>query len=115
MRLLFIALLLAFAAGNAAAKTPACSGPDNWAAGSAYTYLKNENLISSESNDFTKTKVALLASEKISKDLYRQIHLITFADKTGHKIEVITSNEASSQECSMSDVQVFVISQKLGG
>ena len=115
MRSLLIAFFLAFAAGGATAKTPACSGPDNWAAAMAYTHLKNANLVSSESNDSAQTKVTLLASEKIKKDLYRQIHLVTFVDKTGHKIEVIASNEASSQECSMSGVQIFVISKRLGG
>ncbi|MDO8305174.1 hypothetical protein [Herminiimonas sp.] len=115
MRSFVIAFLLALVAGSSVAKTPSCSGPDNWAAAMAHVHLKNANLLNNESVDFSKTKVALLASEKISKDLYRQIHLVTFVEKSGGKIEVITSNEASSEECSMSAVQVFVISGKLGG
>ncbi len=80
----------------------------------AFVHLKNAGLTDNGRLDFTKTKVALLASEKIGKDLYRQLHLVTFTQKTGEIIEVITSNDASRQECSMSGVQVFVISKRLG-
>lgn len=115
MRPFAIAFLLVLVAGSAMAKTPACSGPNNWAAAMAHGYLKNANLVDNESTEFSKTKVVLLASEKISKDLYRQIHLVTFFEKSGRQIEVITSNEASNRECSMSPVQVFVVSGRLGG
>jgi hypothetical protein len=56
-----------------------------------------------------------LASEKIGKDLYRQIHYVVFTEKSGRTIEVITSNDASNVECSMSAVKVFVVSKRLGG
>lgn len=115
MRSFVVAFLLVLVTGSSVAKTPACSGPNNWAAAMAHGYLKNANLLNNESIDFSKTKVVLLASEKISKDLYRQIHLVTFVEKSGRQIEAITSNEASSQECSMSPVQVFVVSGRLGG
>jgi hypothetical protein len=114
IRVFAIAFLLLFVPSSFAAKIPACSHPDNWAAAMAQVHLKNAKLLNSESVDFSRTEVVLMASEKISKDLYRQIHLITFFEKTGHRIEVITSNEASSEECSMSSVQVFVISTRLG-
>ena len=90
-----------------------CSGPDNWAAGSAFGQLKNAGITDNSRLDFTKTKVSLLASERIGRDLYRQIHRIVFTEKTGKTIEVITSNEASSEECSMSAVEVFVVSRHL--
>ncbi len=115
MRSFVMALFLVFAAGSSVAKTPACSGPNNWAAAMAHVHLKNANLLDNESVDFSKTKVVILASEKVSKDLYRQIHLVTFFEKTGRKIEAITSNEASTHECSMSPVEVFVVSGRLGG
>ncbi|WP_211233975.1 hypothetical protein [Chitinilyticum litopenaei] len=107
--------LFSSVAGFSMAKNPECSDPNNWAAAMAHIHLKNAKLISNEAIDFSKTKVKLMASEKLSSDVYRQIHLVTFVEKAGHQIEVITSNEASSKECSMSPVQVFVISEKLGG
>ena len=36
-------------------------------------------------------------------------------EKSGKVIEVITSNDASNTECSMSDVDVFIISRHFGG
>ena len=79
------------------------------------SHLKNAGLTDNEKLDFTKIKTVRLASEKVGKDLYRQIHHIVFTEKSGSTIEVITSNAASSAECSMSGVQVFVVSRRLGG
>lgn len=86
----------------------------------AFGHLKNAGITDNYKLDFTKTKVIRLASEKIGKDpyfgedLYRQVHHITFTEKTGKTIEVITINDASNVECSMSGVDVFVVSQRLG-
>jgi len=55
-----------------------------------------------------------LASEQIGRNLYRQVHRAIFTEKSGKTIEIITVNSASSEECSMSDVDVFVVSQHLG-
>lgn len=81
----------------------------------AFVHLKNAGITNNEKLDFSKTQTTRLASEKIGKDLYRQIHRVVFFEKPGNTIEVITSNEASNQECSMSGVNVFVISKHLGG
>jgi hypothetical protein len=80
----------------------------------AFVHLKNAGITTNEKIDFKMTTTTRLASEKIGKDLYRQIHHVTFTEKAGKTIEVITSNEASSEECSMSGVKIFVISQHLG-
>jgi hypothetical protein len=114
VRLSIIIALLCLSSGLAFSGSPNCTGVDSWATNMAFVNLKNAGLTDNYRLDFTKTKVVLLASEKIGKDLYRQIHLVTFTQKTGETIEVITSNEASHQECSMSGVQVFVISKRLG-
>src|SRR5437763_15834387 len=86
----------------------------SWAPNMAFAHLKNAGITDNSKVDFTKTKVVRLASEKIGDDLYRQLHLVTFTEKSGNRIEVITSNDASSVECSMSDVEVFVVSRRLG-
>ena len=80
----------------------------------AFVELKNAGLTDNDKVDFTKTKTARLASEKVGSDLYRQIHRIVFTEKSGRTIEVVTENEASSAECSMSGVEVFVVSAHLG-
>ncbi len=109
--LLFILAIPSYAMASA----PNCSGPNNWASNLAFTYLKNAGLLQNKTIDFAKTKVTRLASEKIGDDLYRQIHQITFTEISGRTLTVITINDASHQECSMSDVEVFVVSQQLGG
>jgi hypothetical protein len=98
----------------AMANSPTCSGSNQWAASSAFVQLKNAGILSNDTTDFTKTNVIRLASEKIGTGLYRQIHKITFTEKSGHAVEVITINDASHEECSMSGVEVYVVSQRLG-
>jgi hypothetical protein len=110
-------MIAAFAcacAADARANAPNCSGVERWATRSAFVLLKNAGLTDNDKVDFTKTRTVRLASEKIGKDLYRQIHHVVFTEKTGGTIEVITSNDASSEECSMSSVEVYVVSKKLG-
>jgi hypothetical protein len=114
MKLIVGLVLLAALPAVAVAGNPQCDGTDNWATNMAFVHLKNAGLIHNETTDFTKTKTVRIASEMIGKDLYRQVHDVTFTEKSGDLIEVITVNDASHQECSMSGVEVYVISQKLG-
>jgi hypothetical protein len=81
----------------------------------AYQQLKNAGIVNSEQIDFSKTKTVRLASEKISDDEYRQIHQVTFTRTDLSAITVITSNLSSNEECSMSAVDVFVVSAHLSG
>ena len=111
----FVFLSLALAATSSGTGAPACAGPEGWPTSMAFVYLKDAGLTSNDNIDFTKTKTTLLASESIGKDLYRQVHDVVFTEKSGRTIEVITRNTASSEECSMSGVDVFVISKHLGG
>lgn len=92
---------------------PNCSGIEGWAASMAFIHLKNIGLLDNYTVDFIKTKIKRLASEKIGENLYVQIHFIVFTEKSGKKIQVITKNEASNDECSMSQVEVFVINNIL--
>ena len=108
--MLLVALPFGAIAGN-----PQCNGTDNWATSMAFVHLKNAGLISNDATDFSKTKTVRIASEKIGKDLYRQVHDVTFTERSGNVIEVITVNNASHQECSMSGVEVYVVSKELGG
>lgn len=80
----------------------------------AFVYLKNARLTNNDKVDFSKTHVERLASEKVGKDLYRQVHLVTYIEKSGHELEVVTVNDASSEECSMSGVEAYLVAQRLG-
>ena len=113
MGIVFTALIITATAAGAG--SPICAGPEGWPTAMAFVYLKDAGLTSNDELDFTKTKTTLLASERIGKDLYRQVHDVVFTEKSGETIEVITRNNASSEECSMSGVDVFVVSRHLGG
>ena len=63
-------VLLSFLiAGFRFAESPKCDGPDDWAAMSALTKLKNAGLVDSALVDVKKTKVTRITSERIGKDL----------------------------------------------
>lgn len=107
-------LTLALPSFWVSAKPPDCTSANAWPAAMAFTYMKNSGIVSNDDLDFKKTLVTRLASEKIGKDLYRQVHLVRFIKNSGEAIEAITVNEASREECSMSGVDVYLISKRLG-
>lgn len=90
---------------------PDCSG--GWPTNMTFVHLKNAGLADNESIDFSKTKTVRLASERIGKDLWRQVYHVTFTKKSGGIIEAIAVHNASSEECSMSGVEVFVVCKHL--
>ncbi|RQR33945.1 MULTISPECIES: hypothetical protein [unclassified Burkholderia] len=110
-----VAAACAFPGVHALAADPDCAGLDRWPTSMAFVKLKNAGLTDNDKLDFNKTKTVRLASERIGNDLYRQVHHVVFTEKSGETIEVITASDASREECSMSDVEVFVISRRLGG
>ncbi|GLQ48624.1 hypothetical protein ACFFJT_16570 [Dyella flava] len=103
--LLLVTPLLCFA------RAPACS---SWPTNMAIVSLKNAGITDPTELDESKTKAVPLASEKMGRDLYRQIYEITFYEKSGATVQVITNSEASSSECSMSGVDVYVVARKIG-
>ncbi|WP_321884757.1 hypothetical protein [Paraburkholderia bannensis] len=105
----FAALLLTPIASFAASPAQCVSWPKNI----AEVKLKNAGITDITKLDRSKTHAVRIASEKVGKDLYRDVYDITFYEKSGRAIEVITSSEASSYECSMGSVDVFVVSEKL--
>jgi hypothetical protein len=107
-----MATIFAMPAAAALAKSPDCA---SWPTNMALVHLKNAGLINIPSVNEAQTKAVRLASEKIGKDLHQQVYDITFHTKDGKTIEVITKNQASSEECSMSGVDVYVVSKKIGG
>ncbi|NUE66746.1 hypothetical protein [Snodgrassella sp. ESL0253] len=90
------------------AKAPDCH---NWPMNMTKGWLKNANIVDIYNLDESKTKITLLASEKKKKDLYIQIYHFVFFDKQGKTYEIITQNEASHEECSMSTVNSYLISK----
>ncbi len=114
LKFVVVAMMLATMAPGLSAN-PKCDGPNNWAAMMAFAHLKNAGVTDNAKIDFNQTIVNRIASEKIGEDLFRQVHRVIYIEKSGKKIELITTNDASSEECSMSAVEVYVVERKLGG
>jgi hypothetical protein len=90
------------------AKAPDCH---NWPMSMAEAWMQNAEIVDIPSIDESKTKIKLLALGKKKQGLYTQIYHFIFYDRKGSSYEVITKNEASDDECSMSDVDSYLISK----
>jgi hypothetical protein len=115
-RLLLFILLLVSIPATAQSQADQTHGPDcsgGWPTNMTFVALKNAGLADNSSVDFSKTKTVRLASEKVGKDLWRQIYRVTFTKKSGDAVEAIAVHDASQDECSMSGVEVFVVSNHL--
>jgi hypothetical protein len=106
---------LLFFSSSLFAKEPDCSRGNQWPANMALVHLKNAGMTDSPKIDFEKTVVKKLASRPVQKNIYHQIHLVELHEKSGKIIQVITANDATSDECSGGPVDVYVISKHLGG
>jgi hypothetical protein len=91
------------------AKAPDCH---NWPMNMTEMWMRSAGIVDFKNLIIPKTKITLLASEKKGKDLYTQIYHFVFYDQKGKSYEVITKNEASYEECSMSQVNSYLISKR---
>ena len=90
---------------------PKCAGPENWPASMTFAQLKNAGVLANNEVDFGRTSVRQIASEKIGRDLYRQVFEISFYMKDGKAVRSISVSDASADECSISDVTVYRIAE----
>jgi hypothetical protein len=101
---------------SAQSKTNAQHGPDcnSWPTNMSFVELKNAGITDNKKVDFSKTKTVRIASESIGKGLFHQVYDVKFTEFSGNVIEVIALFDASYEECSMTGVEVFVVSRHLG-
>lgn len=111
MRRLLLIVMLAFPV-TMFASHPDCAGSNRWPTMMAFWHLKNIEVLKGKMASY-RIKSTRLASEKIGKDLYRQIHRVVFTNASGKSVIVITNNDASSKECSMSGLEVYIVSKKI--
>ena len=102
-------LCVAFLSASPALADPKCAGPENWPAGMTFTQLKNAGVLVNDEVDFSRTAVQQIASQRIGKDLYRQVFKLAFHLKNGRLVQAIAVSDASNEECSMSGVTVYRI------
>ena len=90
---------------------PDCSG--GWPTKMAFTHMKNARFVSNHDLDATKTTTVRLASERIGKDLWHQVYLVTFTKTSGESLQAFAIHDASTEECSMTGVEVYVVAKHL--
>lgn len=109
-RLVDVVLTIAFLApALCMAKSPPCA---SWPTNMALVVLKNSGITDPTKLDESKTEAVQIASEPIGKGIYKQVYDITFHEKSGRTIEVVTSGKASWEECSISGVDVYIVFRK---
>jgi hypothetical protein len=114
--LAIVFLTCVFWVGATATAVDTVNGPDcskGWPANMAFVHMKNAGIVTNDSIDDAKTTTRRLASQKIGKDLWHQVYLVTFTEKSGKQIQAIAIHDASNVECSMTGVRVFVVAQEL--
>lgn len=111
MRLLFLLAVLLPPTSAQAKPPPACS---HWPVTMALASLKNAGAVDLSRLDENATKVTLLATERLPRGIFKEVHEITYSSKDGKQhITVITVNTSSNEECSISDVFTFIVSKEL--
>ncbi len=112
---LFLLLVLSVPMGaQSESHGPDCSASKSWPTMMTLTHLKNAGLLDPKQIDPSKTTTVRLASERTGKNLWHQVYHVSFTTKSGEAVDAIAVHDASSEECSMSGVDVFVISKHLG-
>lgn len=102
---LWIALLYA----SPVLADPKCDGPESWPAAMTHGQLKNDGVLVNDEVDFSRTGVEQIVSQRLRKNLYRQVFKIVFHFKDGRLVQAIAVSDASKEECSMSRVTVYRI------
>ncbi len=108
-----LATLAFFFAATARAEPPDCTGRDRFPARFALDAVVDAGLAERQAIDLDRTEVVRLASGEDGKDHFTQVHDIRFFLRTGGVVEVITVNPVSSQECSMGEIEVLLVSRRL--
>ena len=114
-RILLAGIAIAFGAAGATAKAPDCSGPEHYPASMAYVYLKDAGIVGPESVDFPHVQSRMIVSDRIRRDLWRQVYRVTFPLKSGPAVEAIVINDASTEECSMATPHIFLVAKEFPG
>ena len=115
-------LLLGFVSLACSARESAVGLPDcsRYPKNVALVAMKNAGILWPSQLIESDTEVRLLSrhhvgfDEEWQIDLYRQVYRFGFLEKSGESHTVITVNDISIEECSMSSVEVYVVATELG-
>ena len=75
--------------------------------------MKDAGLLTNYNVKWKDIRSRTIASQRIGKNLWRQVFRVTYPLTTGQRLEAIVVEEVSFDECSMSEPQIFLISKAL--
>jgi len=104
----FILLTCLIVSFSVSAKQADCH---SWPMNIAEGWLKNENIVDITQLDRSKTEMKLLAAQKKAGGITTDIWHFIFHDKSGKAYEVITQSDANLEECSASEVNIFLVAR----
>ncbi|MFM2479937.1 hypothetical protein [Celerinatantimonas sp. YJH-8] len=81
-----------------------------WPMNMAKSWLQDKNIVAEKLIVDDKTQFRLLASEKLESGQYTDVYFFTFFDYKGNAYHLITQNISSDEECSISSVNIYRVS-----
>jgi hypothetical protein len=108
-----LAGLACIAAASVPKNGPDCSGPEHYPASVAFGAMKNERLLTNYNVLWKQVRSRTIASQQIGKNLWRQVFKVTYPLTTGRSVQAVVVEEVSTDECSMSEPQIYLISKAL--
>lgn len=120
MKTVYWLACLALAAGPACAQTaPDCTGTGAWPNMMTAATLKNAGMANAQAFDLSKTEIVRLSSQSmgfntsLKSTVFRQVYNLRLHGKAGESLEAIVISDATQEECSAGDIDVFVVSRHL--
>ncbi|MDW6002753.1 hypothetical protein [Vibrio mangrovi] len=105
---LFLLLFLALSSFSSFARLDTTC--HTWPMNMAKIWLQDKKIVNEDELNEDRTQFKLLASETMKNAQYTDVYLFSFFDKTGKEYDVITQNISSDEECSISDVNIYMVS-----
>ena len=112
-RLIALSAVGCIAAAPVPKNGPDCSGAERYPARVAFAAMKNEGLLNNDNVLWKQVRSRTIASQRIGKNLWRQVFRVTYPQKNGQNVEAIVVENVSTDECSMSEPQIYLISKAL--
>jgi len=119
MKYIYSIFIFSLLSNNAFANDPDCINAKGWARPIGYLYFNKSGLLDNENFDHTKLSVSRLASERITDDLYHQVHRFAYTKNNGDNVSIIIANDAYTENsdasilrCPVGSVNAYIISKE---
>lgn len=108
MNKIFLILILIISTPAFARDNTICR---SWPMNMGKTWLQDNHIVNENQLLSQKTQFRLLSSEEKTKGQYTDVYFFSFFDKKGKQYNLITQSISSDEECSMSEVNFYLVSK----